>query len=256
MWAILALVMPLAGRGAEDRGGAEAWPPPRTVEEIALFLRTGPKEFNPNAHALAKDRLLTRLAAGNTNPPGLLCSLCGVMEDTEADPIARVYIAQYLSLLIPRASPKGGEMPAEATEAVASLHRMATSPEPLLSATALLQLGELCRQDSRLDASRVKQIALACLNNPDAAPAPTISALQVCALLSVEEALPIAWARLAARRTAGEQTSAYRAIGALGGLADLERLKTLVNHSFPDAREQAVRQLESRLNIPPIGEKA
>lgn len=254
--AVLALTIPLAARGAEGPVGTDAESAPPTIEAMVDYLRATPQGRNPGALAAQKDRLLARRVAEPACAPGLLRALCGVMEDSEADLIARVYIAQYLSLLIPKARTLNPGSEAEVEAALAALYRAATAKDPLLAATALLQLGELHRQDPRLDASLVKRIALDYLDNPATPPAPTISALQVCALLGFEESLPHAWTRLAAKRSAGEQASAYWAIGTLGGHGDLERLKADSQYSIAAAREKAVRQLEYRLKKSPVGEEA
>jgi hypothetical protein len=236
--------------------GADAEVEPTTIEAIADYLRASPQGRNPSALASQKDRLLARLAADPVCAPGLLPALCGVMEDPEADQVARVYIAQYLSLLIPKARALNPGSEAEGEAALAALHRAAMAKDPVLAATALLQLGELHRQDPLLDASLVKRMTLDYLHNPATPPAPTVSALQVCALMGFDEALPYAWARLAAKRSAGEQASACWAIGTLGGPGDLERLQADSRCSITAAKEKAVRQLEHRLKKAPMGEEA
>lgn len=223
------------------------------LDAVLAFLRNAPPTLSLD---LAKDQVLKRLTELPELPPGMLASLCGIVDDPNAEPLGRIYTAQYISLLYPRyaALHRGDEL----RRAGESLHRALGARDPVLVGTALLQLGELCGAHAELDPDRIAAAALAILGDAESKPPVLVSAMQVCAKLRVESALPLARNWLASNRSFPERASALRLLGEVGERSDMDALLTQSGRKDPlaAARHAAVRRIEQRLPRPALSSEA
>ncbi|MBU4459501.1 MAG: hypothetical protein KJ579_02945 [Verrucomicrobia bacterium] len=218
---------------------------------IRAFLCSAPPDESlaPDM-ASAKDQVLKRLTELPEPPPGMLASLCGVLDDPSAEPIGRIYTAQYISLLYPRyAALKRTD---ELRRAGECLHAALGARDPVLVGTALLQLGELCGAYAELDPDRIAAGALVILRDAESKPPALVSAMQVCAKLRVASSLPLARHWLASNRSFPERASALRLLGEVGERADLDAFLAQRGKRDPlaIARQAAARRIEERLPRP------
>ncbi|MDZ4199934.1 MAG: hypothetical protein U1E27_11710, partial [Kiritimatiellia bacterium] len=235
---------PLAVRELLDK---KQWAP---IEPLAEFLRRTPSgEESGEDLSGVKDAVLMRISEGSVPRPGWLRALCEIIEDPAADPVGRVYCAQYVSLLYPvfARTPAVSE---EAKRARATLREALNSPDDYLSGTALLQLATLVEHHPELDRARVETEALDMLRQQRRGAPARVAALQVCARLRVVEALPLIRSLLVTAENAAESASAFHALGILGEPGDIDLLRTLPNRPIlPQARDAALRSLERRWTV-------
>ncbi len=228
---------------------------PEAAGAIYAFLREAapPAWAGPGYDAL-KDRVLMRLAAMPDPFPGMATELAAVVGDREADPIGRVYAAQYLVPVYERfaAAPGWRDSP-EAAAVRATLYEAAADPDPRLQGTALLHLADAVESRAGFDRARIAGLALERLADEDAPALVRSAALHVGAALGLADALPAARAQAARMQPVHVRLAAIHALGILGDADDTAPLRQWLDH--PRHREvhaavaAALRRIEARLAI-------
>lgn len=225
---------------------------PASMEGIYVFLRdpAPERDAGPGYDAL-KDAALIGLMALDPPPPDLGTALCGIVLDSSAERVGRIYSAQYLSMLYPMVV-KGGDDKSAAL-ILETLYKALDDPCPWLAGTALLQLGELCRNDPGVDRERVMKGILT-LSRHDGTAA-RIAALQVAALLDEPHVLGAARDYAAACSPAPLRAAAINALGVLGDSSDLDNIERMLrepgSQPLAPALRAAARKLEERIKETP-----
>jgi len=243
----------LAGSGAGEYPAARAFiagEQPMAVEAAYAFLRgPAPDGYGGASYDAMKDALLIRLLQIEPQPGDLVASLCAIVSDPEAERVGRIYSAQYLSRLYPRAAK--GRDGQRASLILSTLRGALHAPCPWLAGTALLQLGELCRDYPEVDQARVVQSAIALTGHEGAAA--RVAALQIAVSLHEPRLLDAARQAAAPESPGALQAAALHALGALGDTTDivlLHRMAREPDSQYPAvALGTAIRRLEARLAL-------
>jgi HEAT repeat protein len=221
------------------------------VERAALFdyLRGHEADATGPMRGVLKNDVILALKHQESPPRELAGVLLGMFHDQEQDPVIRNYALQHLATWY--------EQAAEKPQVLDALWAGTTDADASIQGTALIGLSRLTTRQtgfqtaSEIDRARLTTAALSVAadsSHPDTA---RLTALQVCAELSIQEVLPTAMRLAESGASVPLRMSAVAAVGALGAgdqAAFLNRLLASEDPRIQTAARAALRQLEARRN--------
>ena len=224
-------------------------------EGLYAFLRQKSGLDNGQLEQVVKNKLMDVLCAMNPPPPGLLDLLTQIYHDPDQNAVLRDYAVQHVAAFYQQLEIATDVNPQEKSAGLAEARKILwdalSETDSSIAGTALLGLTRLSRESPEaFDPRQIAGVAQEMAGAATSGELTRITAIQVCAQLNAQDALPVIQAAVQNGQTMTVRISAIGALGRLGGAEQIP----LLNHVLQDAEErlklpaqQALKQIENRL---------
>jgi hypothetical protein len=179
------------------------------VEAFYQYLLTPSRdEQNQVQENWLRNEMLDKLVQQEVLPPAFPDLLVALYQDRAQDVVMRDYAVQHMAPAYPRASAQ------QQAGLRGALWQATAETDTTIAGTSLLALLDIAQTDPTADRNRLAETALKLASNDGTGELTRITAIQVCARLGVDQALPVA------ARLAEEAQSMPLRIAATATLAD------------------------------------
>lgn len=215
------------------------------VDALCDFLRdNGPQNERDRNYDLAvKNEILSLLRGLEPPPLDLTDFLIITFQDKGQDIVMRDYVLQHLASWYPKADVSERQIIQR------TLWQATAETGTSIGGTSLLALYRIAQSDPEVDTVRIAQRALKFASEEQCGELTRTTAIQLCALLHVEEFMPVALDLAGSGGSIPLRLSAIAAVGDLGGN---EAEQYLLERKWDDARlavaaQSALRRLHGRM---------
>lgn len=219
-------------------------------DELRKFLlMPAPLDQSPYGQTV-KNRLMDALCAMNPLPDGLGEVLSKIYHDPHQDGVIRDYAVQHLTPYYEQLATQP-DSNQELAAAKAVLWEAIKEPGGSVQGTALLALKRLSQEFTDFNQAEITTTATQLASDPTTGELTHITALQVCAQLGVDNALPVALQAAQAGETIPVKISAIGALGQLGGTEQIPFLQGVVQGTddrLKPAAQHSLEQIAARQN--------
>jgi hypothetical protein len=201
-----------------------------------------------------KNRLMDVLCAMDPALPDLGEALREIYQDAQQNEVIRDYAVQHLATYYQLAD--GQITPTEEQNIRQTLWEALAETQTSIAGTALLALNRLSGEFPGFDQSLLATQAVSLAADSTAGELTHVSALQVCARMSLANALPVAVQAANSGETVAVKMSAINVIGQDGGAQQIALLKqflTMNDGRLQMVAQTALQKIESRLARQPGG---
>jgi hypothetical protein len=224
-------------------------------EALYAFLRQKSGLDNVQMEQVVKNRLMDVLCALNPPPTGLLDLLAQICHDPDQNGVLRDYAVQHVTAFYQQLEIATEVAPQDKSAGLAAARKILwdalAETGTSIAGTALLGLTRLSRESPEaFDPRQIGGVAEQMAGAATSGELTRITAIQVCAQLKVQDALPLIQAAVQNGQTMTVRISAIGALGSLGGAEQIP----LLNHVLQGTEERlklpaqhALNQIENRL---------
>ncbi len=250
--ATVRLIVDLKGNARQRFEALHALQRPLNAEELrvlyAFLLGRHEEDEQPFGQVLKND-LMNALLQQEPLPAGLEEMLAQVFRDQNQHVVLRDYAVQYLTALHEQLdAPSMADALATQTQIQQLLWEALAETDSSIAGTALLGLSRLADVHQEIDREKVAAAALQLAGAGSTSDLTQMTAMQVCARLGVQAALPLL-VEAAQTGSTALRISAIGALGALGTPAELDLLERTIKgqdeHTKP-AAEASLQRLRKR----------
>ena len=214
--------------------------------------RRFPEDDTPRGQIL-KNGVMDALIGQAAPLPDLAARLAWMASDPSQQVVIRDYAVQHLVAFYPQLDRAAVEVAEASREILREALLVALrETDGSLAGTALLGLSRLAGQYPGFDMERIGNCATRLAREPQVGELARITALQVCAEMSLTDSLPVCLSLVAQTNNTPLRLSAIAAVGQLGGPSELPLLQSLVsdkNERLHPAARLALSRLEARSTL-------
>jgi hypothetical protein len=223
-------------------------------EGLYDFLRQKSGRDDVQMEQVVKNRLMDVLCALNPPPPGLLDLFTQIYHDPDQNGVLRDYAVQHVAAFYQQLEIATDVVPQDKSTGLAAAGKILwdalAETNSSIAGTALLGLTRLSKESpGAFDPGQIAGVAEQ-MAGPASSELTRITALQVCAQLNVQDALPAIQAAVQNGQTMTVRISAIGALGSLGGaeaIPLLNRVLQGVEERLKLPAQHALNQIENRL---------
>ncbi len=222
-----------------------------TEEKRALYgyLATYSAEDETQIGHVLKNNVMSALVAQHPTLPDLAPQLVAISANPGLHVVIRDYAVQHCVVLYEELN-QIPEAQVSRRHLRDGLYQALTETNNSLAGTALLGMSRLSLEDADFDRGRIQRAALKCATDSRTGELARITALQVCAQMGLETALPVCVSLAEGTGDAPLRLSAIAALGQLGGAEAVPLLTHILaekNDRFHPAATRALKRLQERL---------
>jgi hypothetical protein len=224
-------------------------------EALYAFLRHKSGQDDVQLEQVVKNRLMDVLCALNPPPPGLLDLLTQIHHDPDQNVVLRDYAVQHVAAFYQQMEIATDVDPQDKSNGLAAARKILwdalTETNSSIAGTALLGLTRLARENPEaFDPRQIAGVAEQMAGPATSGELTRITAIQVCAQLNVQDALPVIQAAVQNGQTMTVRISAIGALGSLGGAEVIPLLNSVLQGTEERLKlpaQHALNQIENRL---------
>ena len=223
-------------------------------EPLFAFLRQPSGQDNDQWEQVVKNRLMDVLCALDPPPPGLLDLLTQIYQDPGRNGVLRDYAVQHVVALYQQLEIATDVDPQDKSAGLAAAQKILrdalSETGSSIAGTALLGLTRLSKENPEaFDPRQIGGVAEQMAGPGTSCELTRITALQVCAQLNVQDALPLVLQAARNGETISVKISAIGALGQLGGPEQVLFLNSVLvgtEDRLKPAAQQALKQINTR----------
>ena len=224
-------------------------------EAVYAFLRQKSGLDNGQLEQVVKNRLMDVLCALNPPPPGLLDLLTQIHHDPDQNGVLRDYAVQHVAAFYQQMEIATDVDPQDKSTGLAAARKILwdalAETDSSIAGTALLGLTRLSKESpAAFDPRQIGGVAEQMAGPATLGELTRITAIQVCAQLNVQDALPVIQAAVQNGQTMTVRISAIGALGRLGGAEAIPLLNSVLQGTEERLKlpaQHALNQIENRL---------
>jgi len=224
-------------------------------EALYAFLRQKSGLDNGQLEQVVKNRLMDVLCALDPPPPGLLDLLAQIYHDPDQNVVLRDYAVQHVAAFYQQMEIATDVDPQDKSAGLAAARKILwdalSETDNSIAGTALLGLTRLSKESPEaFDPRQIGGVAEQMAGLTTSGELTRITAIQVCAQLNVQDALPVIQAAVENGQTMTVRISAIGALGSMGGAEEIPLLNRVLQGAEERLKlpaQQALKQIENRL---------
>src|ERR1700690_1214798 len=203
-------------------------------EALYAFLRQKSGLDNVQLEQVLKNKLMDVLCALNPPPPGLFDLLTQIYHDPAQNGVLRDYAVQHVAAFYQQLEMAADVDPQDKSTGLAQARKVLwdalAETDGSIAGTALLALTRLSRENPEsFDPRQIAGVAEQMAGPATPGELTRITAIQVCAQLNVQAALPVIQAAVQNGQTMTVRISAMGALGSLGGAEQIPFLNSVLH---------------------------